>query len=170
MDLIEKINEENTIKYGVIHEECGLREHFCRCHVGYEEVTKTEEQKVQEFSNKIFLLDLDGTTCDDIRNEDSHLYPTAKLYPNAKETINKWYDMGNTIVFFTARESKDKEVTIKWLNDNGIKFHDIICDKPRMKPGHEYVWVDNHKTRGITFNGEWTELEYQRKDILGFKK
>ena len=52
--------------------------------------------------SRIFLIDIDGTICDDIKNEDSHLYPTANVYPNALNIINKWYDAGNIITFFTA--------------------------------------------------------------------
>ena len=38
---------------------------------------------------KVFLIDIDGTICDDIKNEDSHLYPTAKPFSEAKKIINK---------------------------------------------------------------------------------
>ena len=55
--------------------------------------------------NKVFLIDIDGTICDDIKNEESHLYPTAGVYSDALTIINKWYDDGNIITFFTARES-----------------------------------------------------------------
>ena len=77
--------------------------------------------------NRVFLIDIDGTICDDIKNEESHLYPTAKCYPDALRIINKWYDEGNVITFFTARESKDRDVTETWLRDNGFKyfFNDI---------------------------------------------
>ena len=37
--------------------------------------------------------------------------------------LNKWYDEGNTITFFTAREEKDREVTEKWLKDNNFKYN-----------------------------------------------
>ena len=33
--------------------------------------------------NKVFLVDIDGTICEDIKNEESHLYPTAKMYPSS---------------------------------------------------------------------------------------
>lgn len=59
---------------------------------------------------KIFLIDIDGTCCDDIKNEDAHLYSTAKAIEGSLEQINKWYDEGNHITFFTAREEKDREV------------------------------------------------------------
>ena len=64
---------------------------------------------------KIMLIDIDGTiTIDDIKNEDSHLYPHANPIPGSLEQINKWYSEGNHIVFFTAREEKDRQVTIDW--------------------------------------------------------
>ena len=108
---------------------------------------------------KVFLIDIDGTICDDIKNEESHLYPTAKVFPKALDIINKWYSEGNVITFFTARESKDREVTEKWLSDNGFKYHGLVMDKPRIKDGQEYVWIDNRKVRAVTYLGNWTELK-----------
>ena len=29
---------------------------------------------------RVYLIDIDGTVCDDIKNEDSHLYKDAKPY------------------------------------------------------------------------------------------
>jgi len=118
---------------------------------------------------KIFLIDIDGTCCEDIMNEDSHLYPTAKVIEGSLEQINKWYDEGNHITFFTAREEKDREVTIKWLNDNKFKYHGLVMNKPRcLNPEDEYVWVDNRKVRGITYNSVWGDLKEVSKKILTF--
>lgn len=108
--------------------------------------------------SKVFLIDIDGTICDDIKNEESHLYPQAKCFPNALEIINKWYDEGNTITFFTARESKDRLVTENWLQQHGFKYHGLVMDKPRIKDGQEYVWIDNRKVRAVTYLGTWSEL------------
>ncbi len=109
-------------------------------------------------SGKVFLIDIDGTICDDIKNEESHLYPTANVLPNAKDIINKWYNEGNVITFFTARESKDRVVTEEWLQRHGFKYHGLVMDKPRIKDGQEYVWIDNRKVRAITYLGTWSEL------------
>ncbi|CAG7580265.1 MAG: phosphoheptose isomerase [uncultured marine phage] len=119
-------------------------------------------------NNKVFLIDIDGTCCEDIKNEDSHLYPTAKHYPEALEILNKWYDDGNIITFFTARESKDREVTEIWLKEKGFKYHGLITDKPRCKDDQEYVWIDNRKVRGITYTETWGDLKTVSKDILTF--
>ena len=109
-------------------------------------------------SGKVFLIDIDGTVCDDIKNEESHLYPTANPLPNARDIINKWYDEGSVITFFTARESKDRAVTEEWLHRHGFKYHGLVMDKPRIKDGQEYVWIDNRKVRAITYLGTWSEL------------
>jgi hypothetical protein len=108
--------------------------------------------------NKLFLIDIDGTICEDIRNEDSHLYQEAKVYPEALRIINKWFDEGNVITFFTARESKDRSITEEWLNRHGFKYHGLVMDKPRIKDGQEYVWIDNRKVRAVTYLGTWSEL------------
>lgn len=117
-----------------------------------------KESKEQE-GNKVFLIDIDGTVGEDINNEDSHLYPEAKHYPDALEIINKWYNEGNVITFFTARESKDREITETWLKEKGFKYHGLVMDKPRIKDGQEYHWIDNKKTRATTYLGNWNELK-----------
>ena len=44
---------------------------------------------------KIILCDIDGTVCDDIKNEDSHLYPSAKVIEGSLEQCNKLFDTYN---------------------------------------------------------------------------
>lgn len=123
---------------------------------------------------RVYLIDIDGTICEDIRNEDFHLYESAKPIVGAKEEINRLYDEGNTIVFFTARESKDRIITHDWLVQNGFKFHDLLMDKPRcIEKDQEYVWIDNRPVRGITYKGEWDKI-VETKDqkvstLLNFK-
>lgn len=121
-----------------------------------------------KLENKVILVDIDGTVCEDIKNEDSHLYSTAELYPDSLDIINKWYDNGNIITFFTAREEKDREVTEKWLNDNGFKYHGLIMNKPRCNDEQEYMWIDNRKVRGVTYKETWDNLKVVNKDILTF--
>ena len=45
---------------------------------------------------KNYLIDIDGTICDDIPNEEPERMATAKLYPDALSTLNKWYNLSNT--------------------------------------------------------------------------
>lgn len=120
---------------------------------------------------RVYLIDVDGTTCSDIKNEESHLYATAKVEEGAVEVINELYDNGNVIVFFTARESKDREITEKWLNDHGFKYHGMMMDKPRIMDKCEYVWIDNVPTRAITYKGKWSsiiEKDIDCEDITTF--
>lgn len=125
---------------------------------------------MKNIKNKIILIDIDGTVCEDIKNEDSHLYHTAECYSESLEIINSWYNQGAHITFFTAREEKDREVTTTWLNKHGFKYHGLIMGKPRAtSEDSEYLWVDNRKVRGITYNGNWTELTSSKKEILTFK-
>ena len=118
---------------------------------------------------KIFLIDIDGTCCDDIKNEDSHLYAEAKEIPGSKNQINKWYNEGNHITFFTARDEKDRKVTLDWLDKNGFKYHGLIMNKPRcLNQDDEYIWIDNRKVRGITYVSKWNDLKKVNRDILTF--
>jgi hypothetical protein len=109
-------------------------------------------------TQKLFLIDIDGTICDDIKNEDSHLYETAGVFEGALDIINKWHDEGHVITFFTARESKDRLVTEDWLQRYGFKYHGLVMDKPRISDGQEYVWIDNKKVRAVTYLGTWSDL------------
>ena len=118
--------------------------------------------------DKILLIDIDGTVSEDIKNEDSHLYATAEVFTDALETLNRWYDEGAHITFFTARESKDRDVTIKWLDDNGFKYHGLITDKPRIKDGQKYMWIDNRPVSAVTYTDTWGDLEKVKKEILTF--
>jgi len=121
-------------------------------------------------SKMVFLIDIDGTICDDIKNEESHLYPSAKPIIGSRDIINKWYDEGHTVTFFTARESKDRLVTLSWLYENGFKFHGLVMDKPRIKDGEEYCWIDNRKVRAVTYLGTWSELTEVDTKIKVFKE
>ena len=41
---------------------------------------------------KNYLIDIDGTICDDIPNEEPERMATANLYPDALKTLNKCED------------------------------------------------------------------------------
>ena len=79
---------------------------------------------------KNYLIDIDGTICDDIPNEEPERMATAKLFPDALKTLNKWYDQGHVICFFTSRTEDHRQVTESWLNENGFKYHSLVMGKP----------------------------------------
>jgi hypothetical protein len=116
---------------------------------------------------KNFLIDIDGTICDDIPNEEPERMATAGLYPDALETINKWYDEGHVITFFTSRIEEHREVTEKWLDDHGFKYHGMVMGKPR---GGNYHWIDNHIVRATRYEGKFTDLVDAKANIQVFKK
>ncbi len=104
---------------------------------------------------KNYLIDIDGTICDDIPNEEPERMVYAKVYPEALETLNRWYDQGHIITFFTSRLEEHRSVTEKWLNDHGFKYHGLLMDKPR---GGNYHWIDNHIVRATRYDGNFTDL------------
>ena len=87
---------------------------------------------------KILCFDIDGTICSQTKGN----YKDAKLYPKARDTINRLYDCGYTIIFFTSRFMNrykgkkslikkygykfTKKQLIKW----GFKFHKLNMYKP----------------------------------------
>ena len=115
---------------------------------------------------KNYLIDIDGTICDDIPNEEPERMATAKPYPDALETLNKWYDEGHYITFFTSRVEESRDVTEVWLKENGFKYHGLLMGKPR---GGNYHWVDNHIVRATRFDGKFTDLIDKEATIQVFK-
>jgi uncharacterized HAD superfamily protein len=115
---------------------------------------------------KNYLIDIDGTICDDIPNEEPERMATANLYPDALATLNKWYYQGHFITFFTSRVEEHREVTEKWLQENGFKYHGLLMGKPR---GGNYHWVDNHIVRANRFDGKFTDLVEKDVKIQVFK-
>ena len=88
---------------------------------------------------KNYLIDIDGTICDDIPNEQPERMVDANLFDDALETINGWFDEGHIITFFTSRLEEHRIVTEKWLDSNGFKYHGLLMNKPR---GGNYHWID----------------------------
>ncbi len=113
-----------------------------------------------------FLIDIDGTICDDIPNEEPERMVTAELYPDALETINKWYEDGHIITFFTSRTEAHREVTEAWLKKYDFKYHGLLMGKPR---GGNYHWIDNHMVRATRFKGKFTDMIKANKTIEIFE-
>ena len=116
---------------------------------------------------KNYLIDIDGTICDDIPNEEPERMETAALFDDALETINQWYEEGHIITFFTSRIESHRAVTEKWLDTNGFKYHGLLMGKPR---GGNYHWIDNHIVRATRYEGKFTNLVNKSANIQVFKK
>ena len=115
---------------------------------------------------KNYLIDIDGTICDDIPNEEPERMLTAKVYPDALETLNKWYKEGHIICFFTSRTEEHRAYTETWLEKHGFKYHSMLMGKPR---GGNYHWVDNHVVKATRYVDKWTDLVEKNKTIEVFK-
>lgn len=80
---------------------------------------------------KIIYVDIDETIC---LSPESRKYEDAKPIVENIKKINKLYDEGNTIVYWTARGSRKQidwyDLTYKQLNEWGAKFHELRADKP----------------------------------------
>jgi len=115
---------------------------------------------------KNYLIDIDGTITEDVPNEQPERMASCAPFPDALETINKWYNEGHQICFFTSRTEEHREVTTQWLNRHGFKYHSILFGKPR---GGNYHWIDNHLVKATRYNGKFTELVEKEVVIQVFK-
>lgn len=114
---------------------------------------------------KNYLIDIDGTITEDVPNEEPERMATCEPFLDALETLNKWYDEGHIITFFTSRTEDHREVTEKWLQKHGFKYHGALFGKPR---GGNYHWIDNHLVKATRYRGKFTELVTIEKEIQVF--
>ena len=94
--------------------------------------------------SKRYCVDIDGTICSPTVGRDYH---KAEPWENRIKALNKLYDDGNYIIYFTARamgrfskhphsiasvkaEAALFELTEKQLKDWGCKYHELIMGKP----------------------------------------
>jgi histidinol phosphatase-like enzyme len=80
---------------------------------------------------KVIFVDIDETICDTPESRDYHASTPKK---NIIEKVNRLYDEGHKIVYWTARGSRSgidwHEHTEQQLNNWGVKYHELHCDKP----------------------------------------
>lgn len=76
------------------------------------------------------FVDIDNTICETIDTD----YAGAKPYYNKIHKINKLYDEGHIITYWTARGSGSgidhSLLTITQLNEWGVKYHGLMFRKP----------------------------------------
>ena len=90
----------------------------------------------------IIYVDIDGTICETEGSD----YINAKPRSEQIYKINKLYDKGNTIIYWTARGTVTQ---INWLNlvkeqlsDWGCLYHDVRIGKPQYD-----LWIDDKSKR-----------------------
>ena len=83
---------------------------------------------------KIFV-DIDGTICETPYVDGKWNYRESVPTQSHIDKINKLYEEGNEIVYWTARGSNTGidwyGFTIGQLNNWGCKFHKLICGKEK---------------------------------------
>ena len=100
----------------------------------------------------IIYVDIDDTICyyenNDIKTNME--YDKALPYKKRIEKINKLYDDGNIIVYWTARGTVTQKrwfhITYKQLNEWGCKFHELKMGKPSYD-----LFIDDKNINSETF-------------------
>jgi len=116
---------------------------------------------------KNFLIDIDGTICDDIPNEEPERMSTCLPYPDALKILNKWHAEGHIITFFTSRTEEHRVITEEWLKKHNFNYQGLLMNKPR---GGNYHWIDNHIVKATRFKGKFTDLVVKNKKIEVFER
>lgn len=95
---------------------------------------------------KTFIIDIDNTIC---HTNNSDYYDSIPFYSRI-EKINKLYQDGNRIIYWTARGSNSgidwKDLTIKQLDSWGCLRHDILFNKPSYD-----IFIDDKAIECNTF-------------------
>lgn len=79
-----------------------------------------------EHLGKTWFLDLDGT----LLEHNGFLLGGDKLLPNTVNFLSQQISEKDSIIITTARDEVYKEETIKFLNDNEIRYNHIIFGLP----------------------------------------
>jgi len=78
----------------------------------------------------IYYIDIDGTICTNTNGD----YQQAKPFLDNIEKINKLYDQGNTVIYWTARGTVTgidwTEITEQQLKKWGAKYTSLNFSKP----------------------------------------
>ena len=95
----------------------------------------------------IYYVDIDGTICTQENKNEASDYNKAEPRQKQIDKINKLYDEGHTIIYWTARGTVTgidwHDLTKHQLTLWGCKYHDLrVGTKP-----HYDVWVDDKSVR-----------------------
>ena len=95
----------------------------------------------------ILYVDIDETIC---TSPDDRDYAKAKPIKKNIDKINKLYDDGNVITYWTARGTGSgidwRDVTEKQFDKWGVKYHDLKFGKPIYD-----LFVDDKNINSETF-------------------
>ena len=84
-------------------------------------------------TNMIYVFDIDGTICEKDEFSDSN-YENSRPITARVKIVNKLYDEGHTVVYWTARGSQTRldwyDLTVEQLSEWGAKYHGVKLGKP----------------------------------------
>ena len=87
-----------------------------------------------------WILDFDGTLVE----HNGYKTGDDKFLPGAKEFLQS-IPKDDFVLIMTAREKEAKEKTVKFLNDNGIRFNEILFEMPMG----ERILINDDKPSGL---------------------
>lgn len=98
----------------------------------------------------LIFVDIDDTICYYDNSNTTLDYSHAKPYDERIQKINKLYEEGNTIVYWTARGTKSGirwfNITLEQLNKWGCKFNELRMGKPAYD-----LFIDDKNINSETF-------------------
>ena len=100
---------------------------------------KIENIKLTDLQHT-WILDIDGTV---VKHNGYKIDGFDTLLDGAKEFISA-IPKEDMIIFLTAREEKYKNITIKFLEDNNIRYNHILFDVPKG----ERILINDKKPDG----------------------
>ena len=90
----------------------------------------------------IIYVDIDGTICETNGSD----YENSKPRQEQIEKINKLYEKGNTIIYWTARGTVTQIDWLKLIREQlsnwGCFYHDVRIGKPQYD-----LWIDDKSKR-----------------------
>lgn len=95
-------------------------------------------------------IDLDGTI---LHEKDERERAEATPLDRAVEAINGLYEMGHTIIIYTARTYRELELTLGQLKQYGIKYHHLVLGKPVAD-----IFIDDRAVSFIDWSASWDTL------------
>lgn len=98
----------------------------------------------------IIYVDIDETICETASDRN---YANAKPLKERIEKINKLYDEGNTIIYWTARGTGTsinwQDITEKQFKKWNVKYHDLKFGKPVYD-----LFIDDRNINSETYFNE----------------
>lgn len=104
----------------------------------------------------VIYVDIDNTIFD---TPDSLDYASSKPIQKNIDAINDLYDLGHTIVYWTARGSSSgvdyEDLTLRQLKKYGVKYHEARLGKPAYD-----LFIDDKNINAYTFFESFNKEDY----------